>query len=104
MAARFATAVKSPQKAQRELEDLQLVLKARNGSSAALDQLIRRYKSFVRPEGSPYLLPPLPVGPRAEGELVLPRGRRLGGPDPGGARRPLQGGARLPAGQGDVVP
>ncbi len=55
-----ATALKNParaaQKAQRELEDLQLVLKARNGSSAALDQLIRRYTSFVRLKASSYFL------------------------------------------------
>jgi RNA polymerase sigma-H factor len=53
---RSATAPKSPQKAQRELEDLQLVLKARNGSGAALDQLIRRYTSFVRLKASSYFL------------------------------------------------
>ena len=38
MAARTATAVKTQQKAQRELEDLQLVLKARNGNERALDR------------------------------------------------------------------
>jgi RNA polymerase sporulation-specific sigma factor len=53
---RTASAAKSPQKAQRELEDLQLVLKARNGSSAALDTLIRRYTSFVRLKASSYFL------------------------------------------------
>jgi RNA polymerase sporulation-specific sigma factor len=56
MAARTATAVKTQQKAQRELEDLQLVLKARNGSSAALDQLIKRYTGFVRLKASSYFL------------------------------------------------
>src|SRR3954469_1826209 len=56
MAPRFATAVRSPQKAQRGLEDLQLVLKARNGSSEALDALIRRYTSFVRLKASSYFL------------------------------------------------
>jgi RNA polymerase sporulation-specific sigma factor len=56
MAARTATAVKPQQKAQRELEDLQLVLKARNGSSAALDQLIKRYTGFVRLKASSYFL------------------------------------------------
>ena len=56
MAVRTATAHKSPQKAQRELEDLQLVLKARNGSGAAMDQLIRRYTSFVRLKASSYFL------------------------------------------------
>src|SRR6478609_1736258 len=47
---------KSPQKAQRELEDLQLVLKARNGSTVALDSLIRRYTPFVRLKASAYFL------------------------------------------------
>ena len=56
MAVRSALAPKSPQKVQRELEDLQLVLKARNGSSVALDQLIRRYTSFVRLKASSYFL------------------------------------------------
>jgi RNA polymerase sporulation-specific sigma factor len=56
MATRTATAVKSPQKAQRELEDLQLVLKARNGSSAALDALMKRYHGFVRLKASSYFL------------------------------------------------
>jgi RNA polymerase sporulation-specific sigma factor len=51
-----AAVQKSPQKVQRELEDLQLVLKARNGSSVALDQLIRRYTSFVRLKASSYFL------------------------------------------------
>jgi RNA polymerase sporulation-specific sigma factor len=53
---RSAAAPKSPQKIQRELEDLQLVLKARNGSSAAMDQLMRRYTSFVRLKASSYFL------------------------------------------------
>ena len=56
VSARTATAPKSPQKVQRELEDLQLVLKARNGSTAAMDQLIRRYTSFVRLKSSSYFL------------------------------------------------
>src|SRR6202008_3131838 len=55
MAARAATAY-SPQKAQRELEDLQLVLKARNGDSVAMDALIRRYTGFVRLKASSYFL------------------------------------------------
>jgi len=46
----------SPQKAQRELEDLQLVLKARNGDGAALEALIRRYTGFVRLKASSYFL------------------------------------------------
>src|SRR5512132_3384738 len=53
MAARPATAA---QKVQRELEDLQLVLKARNGSTVAMDQLIRRYTGFVRLKSSSYFL------------------------------------------------
>jgi RNA polymerase sporulation-specific sigma factor len=54
MAARpVATAA---QKAQRELEDLQLVLRARNGDGVALDVLIRRYTSFVRLKASSYFL------------------------------------------------
>ena len=46
----------SPQKAQRELEDLQLVLKARNGDDAAMHALIRRYTGFVRLKASSYFL------------------------------------------------
>jgi RNA polymerase sporulation-specific sigma factor len=56
MSARTAVAPKSPQKLQRELEDLQLVLKARNGSQVALDQLMRRYHGFVRLKASSYFL------------------------------------------------
>jgi RNA polymerase sporulation-specific sigma factor len=55
MTARAAPAY-SPQKAQRELEDLQLVLKARNGDDAAMDVLIRRYTGFVRLKASSYFL------------------------------------------------
>src|SRR5437867_5827590 len=53
MAARPATAA---QKAQRELEDLQLVLRARNGDGSALETLIRRYTSFMRLKASSYFL------------------------------------------------
>ncbi|HWE82306.1 MAG TPA: RNA polymerase sporulation sigma factor SigH [Gaiellaceae bacterium] len=56
MIARTATVAKTAQKAQRELEDLQLVLKARNGSNQALDTLIRRYTPFVRLKASAYFL------------------------------------------------
>src|ERR1700756_2700571 len=56
MAARAATATRSPQKVQRELEDLQLVLKARNGDGGAMDVLIRRYTGFVRLKASSYFL------------------------------------------------
>src|SRR5215203_4431146 len=56
MSARPATAVQTAQKAQRELEDLQLVMKARNGSQDALDTLMRRYTGFVRLKASSYFL------------------------------------------------
>ena len=56
MAARTATAPKTPQKLQRELEDLQLVLKVKNGSKAAQDELMRRYYGFVRLKASSYFL------------------------------------------------
>jgi RNA polymerase sporulation-specific sigma factor len=56
MAARTAAAPKTAQKIQRELEDLQLVMKARNGSHEALDGLIRRYTGFVRLKASSYFL------------------------------------------------
>ena len=55
MAVRTAHAY-SPQKAQRELEDLQLVMKARNGDGTAMDALIRRYTGFVRLKSSSYFL------------------------------------------------
>src|SRR6059036_1130596 len=56
MAAKTATATQTANRAQRELEDLQLVLKARNGDQAALDQLMRRYTGFVRLKASSYFL------------------------------------------------
>ena len=56
MSATATSTAKTAQKAQRELEDLQLVLKARNGSSAALDTLLRRYQGFVRLKASSYFL------------------------------------------------
>src|SRR5438552_1077963 len=55
-AAPAAAALKTAHKAQRELEDLQLVLKARNGDEFARDLLIRRYTSFVRMKASSYFL------------------------------------------------
>jgi len=51
-----AVAVRSSQKVQRELEDLQLVVRARNGDDQALDQLLRRYTPFVRLKASSYFL------------------------------------------------
>src|SRR6187455_1485330 len=55
-AARPALVPRRQQKAERELEDLQLVVKARNGDTAAMDALIRRYTSFVRLKASSYFL------------------------------------------------
>jgi RNA polymerase sporulation-specific sigma factor len=54
--ARTAQTVYSPQKLQRELADLQLVIRARNGDQRALDELIRRYSGFVRLKASSYFL------------------------------------------------
>jgi RNA polymerase sporulation-specific sigma factor len=56
MAPRPATSHRTPQKIQRELEDLQLAIKARNGDGQALDALIRRYTGFVRLKASSYFL------------------------------------------------
>ena len=57
MPARTAqTAQYSPQKLQRELADLQLVMRARNGDRRSLDELIRRYSGFVRLKASSYFL------------------------------------------------
>src|SRR5213596_805003 len=55
-AARPAPVPRRQPKAERELEDLQLVVKARNGDDAAMDQLIRRYTGFVRLKASSYFL------------------------------------------------
>jgi RNA polymerase sporulation-specific sigma factor len=56
MPVRTVPAARSPQRAQRELEDLQLVVRARNGDEGARDALIRRYTSFVRMKASSYFL------------------------------------------------
>jgi RNA polymerase sporulation-specific sigma factor len=56
MAARPATRTYSAQRAERELEDLQLVMRARNGDLKAMDTLIRRYTGFVRLKSSSYFL------------------------------------------------
>jgi RNA polymerase sporulation-specific sigma factor len=56
MAARPATAPNPTLKAQRELEDLQLVMRSRNGDPRALDGLMRRYTGFVRLKASSYFL------------------------------------------------
>jgi RNA polymerase sporulation-specific sigma factor len=56
MPQRPLAAVRTQSKSQREVEDLHLVLRARNGDDAALDALIRRYTSFVRLKASSYFL------------------------------------------------
>jgi RNA polymerase sporulation-specific sigma factor len=43
-------------KAQREVEDLHLVIQARNGDDKALDALMRRYTGFVRLKASSYFI------------------------------------------------
>src|SRR5436189_2127377 len=55
MPARSAPAY-SAQRQQRELADLQLVVRARNGDGQALDALMRRYAGFVRLKASSYFL------------------------------------------------
>src|SRR6059036_4347199 len=55
-AARPAPVPRRQQKAERELEDLQLVVRARNGDDGAMDLLIRRYTGFVRLKASSYFL------------------------------------------------
>jgi RNA polymerase sporulation-specific sigma factor len=56
MARRQLASVRPQEKTQREVEDLRLVLQARNGNEAALDALIRRYTGFVRLKASSYFL------------------------------------------------
>jgi RNA polymerase sporulation-specific sigma factor len=56
MAARPQPAVRTAQKVKRELEDLQLVMRVRNGDENAREQLIRRYTGFVRMKASSYFL------------------------------------------------
>src|ERR671914_2245388 len=56
MAARPVTRTYSAQRAERELADLQLVIRARNGDTGAMDTLIRRYTGFVRLKASSYFL------------------------------------------------
>jgi RNA polymerase sigma-H factor len=51
-----ATARTAEERSQRELADLQLVVRARNGDSSAMDALIRRYTGFVRLKASSYFL------------------------------------------------
>ena len=56
MPARTAQTIHTPQKLQRELADLQLVMRARNGDGKALDELMRRYQGFARLKASSYFL------------------------------------------------
>jgi RNA polymerase sporulation-specific sigma factor len=52
----LATA-RAPERArEREGDDLRLVIRARNGDSAALDTLIRKYTGFVRLKASSYFI------------------------------------------------
>src|SRR6187551_3033848 len=44
------------EKTQREVEDLRLVIRARNGDNASLDALLRRYTGFVRLKASSYFI------------------------------------------------
>ena len=52
----LATARTPEERSKRELADLQLVIRARNGDQVALDALIRRYTGFVRLKASSYFL------------------------------------------------
>jgi RNA polymerase sigma-H factor len=56
MPAHAATAVRTQQKSQRELEDLQLVMRVHNGDERAREQLIQRYTGFVRMKASSYFI------------------------------------------------
>src|SRR6185437_5821454 len=56
MPARAVTAVRTPQKSQRELEDLQLVMRVHNGDERARETLIQRYTGFVRMKASSYFI------------------------------------------------
>ncbi|MEO8289791.1 MAG: RNA polymerase sporulation sigma factor SigH [Gaiellaceae bacterium] len=44
------------ERTQREVEDLRLVLRVRNGDSTAMDTLLRRYTGFVRLKASSYFI------------------------------------------------
>ena len=56
MPAQTATAVRTQQKSQRELEDLQLVMRVHNGDELARETLIQRYTGFVRMKASSYFI------------------------------------------------
>ena len=56
MPAHAATVVRTQQKSQRELEDLQLVMRVHNGDERARETLIQRYTGFVRMKASSYFI------------------------------------------------
>ena len=56
MPAHAAVAGRTQQKSQRELEDLQLVMRVRNGDERAREMLIQRYTGFVRMKASSYFI------------------------------------------------
>ena len=56
MPQRQLTAAQQQSKAQREVEDMHLVTRARNGDDHALDALMRRYTGFVRLKASSYFI------------------------------------------------
>ena len=56
MATQTMSAARAKDKAQREVEDLQLVMRCRNDDGKALDALIRKYQSFVRLKASSYFI------------------------------------------------
>ena len=56
MSSQTSSVAYQPQKAQREVEDRRLALRARNGDLRAQEELIRRYTGFVRLKASSYFL------------------------------------------------
>jgi len=56
MPQRQLTAAQQQSKAQREVEDMHLVTRSRNGDEHALDALMRRYTGFVRMKASSYFI------------------------------------------------
>ena len=53
---RSQAALRPAERLQRESDDIRMVIRARNGDSAALDALIRRYTGFVRLKASSYFI------------------------------------------------
>ena len=56
MPAHAATAVRTLQKSQRELEDLQLVMRVHNGDDRAQELISEHYTGFVRMKASQYFI------------------------------------------------